>query len=333
MEIPNFADNPNLEAVFKNDKKNTPTGEGSVEQKLNPAFNEELKVKKDKKVRVAGDAKLKDKKNKKVRGVEVATPKSNTTNPFQPKEISYYKEQLPLPTGQSKIYDLLKIGLDPDGIALNQPLTPFEHDSGCETILPLAGSKKKTPNSLIIIPTGERSSLFGVEITEAKLDDFPLKNRPLTAFQTDLLYGAFLGDASLRKKGNLNSTIKFEHSSAQTEWNRYKYNALQPLVGKFSEYSRQYAYAGPDRSFKYTYFTTKTAPVFNIFNDLFYENKKKLIRPELCNYMKSNISLITWYLDDGTRDRTNGFHFATNAFDSNDLYLLQKMLKKNFGLE
>lgn len=106
MDIPNFDDNIGLEGApfLKADKKDTPIDTGSIEQKLHSSFNAVLKDKKEK---------------KKASDSGVATTKSNTNNPFQPKGISDYKEQLYLPTGKSKISDLLKIALEPDGVPSN----------------------------------------------------------------------------------------------------------------------------------------------------------------------------------------------------------------------
>jgi len=78
-------------------------------------------------------------------------------------------------------------------------------------------------------------------------------------------------------------------------------------------------------------FVTVTHNDFAFFRSLFYEGNKKIIRPELANYI-TELSLAHWIMDDGSGDGKYSIRLHTSGFTKEENVLLQDILKSKFGV-
>ena len=78
-------------------------------------------------------------------------------------------------------------------------------------------------------------------------------------------------------------------------------------------------------------FSTKSLSSWNDLQALWYVNGVKVV-PQNIFEMLTPISLAYWVCDDGGKSG-NGFHFATNAFTTEDVQLLINVLQNKFDLK
>jgi len=65
--------------------------------------------------------------------------------------------------------------------------------------------------------------------------------------------------------------------------------------------------------------------------ELFYENKKKVIRDELSRYI-TPLAIAIWIMDDGGK-ASAGLKIATDCFEEEEVEKLIKILKEKYDLE
>jgi hypothetical protein len=153
----------------------------------------------------------------------------------------------------------------------------------------------------------------------------------LTPEQNDLLIGAILGDCYVEKNG-INCRVAFDHSISQLEYVKWKHLMLQPYTTQIVEY------CVIDKRNNQTYnkarFKTLTKPLFNKYHQLFYTNQMKSIPSNIGDYLKTELALAVWYLDDGAlRTDCGGLRLHTNSFSYNEVILLKNVLLKNFKID
>jgi hypothetical protein len=76
---------------------------------------------------------------------------------------------------------------------------------------------------------------------------------------------------------------------------------------------------------------TVTHNEFRFYYNLFYENCKKIIRPEIVNYL-SPLALSVWFCDDGSINKKVNMRFATDGFSKEENEILQEALRLNFNI-
>ena len=85
-------------------------------------------------------------------------------------------------------------------------------------------------------------------------------------------------------------------------------------------------------------FSSKSNELLGTLRSKFYSNHngKKIIPPNIGELLTNPIALAVWYMDDGTLDKRQKYHFnslfATYCFSTKECDLLTKTLKNNFGL-
>ena len=151
----------------------------------------------------------------------------------------------------------------------------------------------------------------------------------LTKRQRQILVGTLLGDGHLELNGRY-SRLRIDHQEKQKEYIFWKASEFLP----FSLSPREVVFG--DKRYKKIYkrwhLSTKSLPIFNKYQKMFYRNRVKII-PENIVELVDNLSLAIWYMDDGFRRRDcKGFYLCTSSFTENEQRALQKMLLAKFGL-
>ena len=152
----------------------------------------------------------------------------------------------------------------------------------------------------------------------------------LTQRQKQILVGTLLGDGHLELNGRY-TRLRVDHYERHKEYVFWMAREFEP----FSLNPR--AIVEKDKRngkiYKRWHFSTRSLPIFSIFQDLFYKGKRKII-PVNISEMMSNLSLAVWYMDDGFRRRdSKGFYLCSSSFTSQEQEILRKMLFAKFGLE
>nr|AMB18962.1 ORF198 [Pseudococcomyxa simplex] len=153
----------------------------------------------------------------------------------------------------------------------------------------------------------------------------------LTSDQHELLIGGILGDCYV-EKSYVNSRVAFVHSILQLEYVEWKHSVLQPYSSQIVKY------CVVDKRTQETYykvrFKTVTNEIFNPYHKLFYANKLKIVPTTIKDYLKTEIALAVWYLDDGAlRTDCKGLRLHTNSFYYDEVVLLRDSLLENFKID
>ena len=159
----------------------------------------------------------------------------------------------------------------------------------------------------------------------------PIKNSLyLTDEQKFLIIGSMLGDGTLRVgDGAVNANLKIEHGLAQQDYVWWKYNILKPLVFTGPKISYRYKENG-DKYAKSLWFRTIRHPEITNFHNRFYENGRKIVPKNIAQDL-NDLALAIWVMDDGSLN-SNRLDISTYSFSESEINLLQKVIKKNFGL-
>lgn len=156
-----------------------------------------------------------------------------------------------------------------------------------------------------------------------------------------LLVGCLLGDAyASQAKGNITGTkFRFKQSGRHKGYLFFLYQFL---------FERGYCTTSGPREYKtilinetkntsntyYGYeFDVFTFSSLNWLYDLFYENGRKVIKPELINYL-TPMSIAFFIMDDGGWvSGSKSVRISTNNFTLEEVELLAHMLKTKFNLD
>ncbi len=153
----------------------------------------------------------------------------------------------------------------------------------------------------------------------------------ITQQQKEILFGGLLGDTCLVPH---NKTFRGSenHSTKQEDYCKYKYNLLQPLVGKF----RYTIVKLHNKEYTQCAFTIRPNIQLENLYDIFYKNfncKKDV---------PHNLSLLTplaisiWFMDDGflvDNGHSQTLGFSTCSFSLEGLQRLQLFLKNTYNIE
>ena len=154
----------------------------------------------------------------------------------------------------------------------------------------------------------------------------------ITTRQDAIIIGSLLGDGCLEKNGKW-TRLRLEHGHIQKSYLVWKYKELKSLVtGKvmtvrYFNKTRKLPY----ESFRMYTFSDKA---LDFYRNKFYLNKKKIIPEDLALLLKHPLSLAIWFMDDGyKRNDCNALRLSTDSFTKDEQYILQSVLKNNFGIE
>lgn len=154
-----------------------------------------------------------------------------------------------------------------------------------------------------------------------------IKKIPFTKEQKEFVVGTVLGDGCIALHGRKNKSCRLMigHCKKQKDLVMWKKAILGNFVNVVSKRidKRQ-------NSIMYN-FNTVTHNDLNAFRKLFYENNKKVIRPEIVNYL-SPLALAVWVMDDGSKCSNYNIRISTDSFTKKENELLQSMIKARFGL-
>ena len=164
-----------------------------------------------------------------------------------------------------------------------------------------------------------------------KLWNKEIQRNPLlliTQEEHDLIIGSLLGDASIRQREK-NSCFRFSHSIKQKDYSTFKKEKLINFnISEFREVKRKIG-----QNFIHAIdFSTKTHPIFNYYQNLFYKNGRKVIANEILNQINPQ-SLVYWICDDGSYDNKQGYIIlCTNSYSLEEHNLMKQFFNERFGL-
>jgi len=170
------------------------------------------------------------------------------------------------------------------------------------------------------------SSVIQQLLVELNIDKNPKKRKyelikrvPFTQEQRDAAIGLLLGQAHVKKHGtSFRLEIKYPESKKELIfW-------IKTIFGNFINVIHKT---------KNNLYSTQTAThnELSFFYKLFYENNKKIIRPELINYV-TPLSLAIWFSDQGEIKNHLTMKFNSNKFYKSENETLQYILKIKFNV-
>ncbi len=146
----------------------------------------------------------------------------------------------------------------------------------------------------------------------------------LSQTQISVIIGSLLGDGYLRIiPGRKNAFLEVNHSFSQKEYVDWKYSILKDIT-----VSAPKKRIIDERRIAYRFYTKQHPEITQLYK-MFYENGVKII-PE--NLQITPLSLVVWFMDDGSKCRTSDVYLNTQQFGHNDQMRLLDILKE-FNLE
>lgn len=152
----------------------------------------------------------------------------------------------------------------------------------------------------------------------------------LTKRQQEVLLGKLLGDGFLEQNGR-NVRLKIDHGGHQKDYVLWLYEEFKSIALK--PYQLLFQDKRNGQVYEHWRFATYSLPILIPWKQLFYEQKRKIISPQITELM-TPLSLAVWYMDDGFR-RTDcrGLYLCTSGYSMEEQYLLQACLSKKFGIQ
>lgn len=154
----------------------------------------------------------------------------------------------------------------------------------------------------------------------------------LTKRQESIIIGTLLGDGCLEQNGK-HARLRLEHGISQKSYLLWKYKELKNVIT--GSVMALHAYHKTNKCF-YDSFRVYTFSdqVIDKYRDIFYSEKKKIIPENIAVFLTDPLSLAVWFMDDGyKRNDCNALRLGTDSFTKDEQYLLQSVLKKNFGID
>lgn len=154
----------------------------------------------------------------------------------------------------------------------------------------------------------------------------------LSKRQKEILIGTILGDGHLEKNG-CNVRLRVDHTENQKNYLEWMYLEFKDFVSSVPRLIKEID-KRTGKIYKRWHFSTYSLNIFNIYRNMFYKGKEKVIPENINEIIKSPLSLAVWYMDDGyKRNDCNALRLSTDSFQLQEQKLLQKCLKNNFGVE
>ena len=163
-------------------------------------------------------------------------------------------------------------------------------------------------------------------------------NDPLTSRQKAIILGNVLGDGHLQiAKNEKSARLRFTHSMKQTEYVQWQYENLTWLCEKVKQPYETTTKSGYSECIAYTSYQNELLRYHKYFYKPTGLSKPKFVKvvPEnLSEYLTDPLSLMVWYLDDGTLRKDGGaVRIATQSFSLEENWILQDCLNKNFNIK
>jgi len=155
--------------------------------------------------------------------------------------------------------------------------------------------------------------------------------------QHSIIVGTTLGDGHLQLAQNQKSArLRCMHRRAQAPYVDWQFNELKSLCNGVKP-----PYATEHHGFPMYEAYTKYSPELKPYHTTFYQPNRfdkpkyrKSIPDELPLILKDPLSLMVWYLDDGTLRKDSGAcRLATQCFNAYEHTILQECLLNNFGIK
>jgi hypothetical protein len=166
-----------------------------------------------------------------------------------------------------------------------------------------------------------------------KKGDYLRKNNHLSDKQKKICYGALLGDSNLHHRDNGQCSFKICHCKKQLGYLEWKKNLLLPFIIQDSPTVDNNNSFGYGSSFIYT------SIVHQDFTDmvgLFYRKiKGKRNRYITMKTLKllNPLSILIWYLDDGTLTIDKEMRLCSNAYSLSEHKTMKSYFWKNYRIE
>jgi len=167
---------------------------------------------------------------------------------------------------------------------------------------------------------------------------------PLTQLQKELLYGTLLGDGSLTatRKGENKFLLRFTHCERQKPYLEFKTKMLASIFqGKLHKSVGNASFGSRKTKFRTAYraHSIYHGDLAQINSILYINVDGKRVKTIGKNYLDllTHTSLLFWYLDDGTVDKSYKGHvgtieLSTNSFTLKEVETMVSVLRKKFSL-
>jgi hypothetical protein len=151
---------------------------------------------------------------------------------------------------------------------------------------------------------------------------------------TQVIMGSILGDGSLSplsRGRDRTSTIDISQNVSKFSYLEWLYK----ILGRVLDLNPIHQKKGFEQMYR---FRSKPSKLLGSLRSKFYSDLdgKKIIPSDIQEIFKDPISLAVWYMDDGTLDKRDKYHFnsclASYCFTFSECNFLKEVLKKNFGL-
>ena len=156
----------------------------------------------------------------------------------------------------------------------------------------------------------------------------------LCRFQKQAIIGVLLGDAYIeRVKITHNSRLRLEQTyPGHSSYLWHLYSVFANLTGNILPKSpTRKLDKRTGKIYESIAFKTRNLSCLNFYQEIFYVNGVKVVPANIAEFL-TPISLAYWIMDDGSINFYGQTVLHTNAFTLNDLEILCKALKDNFGL-
>ena len=160
---------------------------------------------------------------------------------------------------------------------------------------------------------------FNITVKNNKRKFELIKATPFEKRQRELIVGTLLGDGCIAKHGK-DYRLVCGQCEKQKDFLFWKKSELGNFVNKVN---KRIDKRGNSTMFT---FNTVTHNGLKKFYELFYENNKKVVRPEMANYL-TPFGIAVWIMDDGSLNKNVNMRLATDGFSYDDNFVLQGIFK------
>lgn len=148
----------------------------------------------------------------------------------------------------------------------------------------------------------------------------------------EIIIGCLLGDAHIRKTKNNKAYLTFEQSIIRKDYLLYIFSFFV-----FLNYKDPVYYERKDNKYNKIntsiYFRTKSLEEFNLFAELFLNEKGKKIIPNNIEEYLTFRSLAFWIMDDGQQVKKGGVTLCTDNYTLREVNVLRKALENKFNIK
>lgn len=152
---------------------------------------------------------------------------------------------------------------------------------------------------------------------------YHLRRIPFSPRQREFIVGSLLGDGHI--DNGKTKRLVINHSEKQLSYLEYKKSVMSNYVNKLRKNAEQ-----KHRNSVTYNMTSICHQEFNFFHKLFYDNTKKVIRPEIIKYLTPFVMAI-WYMDDGSARKYN-VKISTEGFSKRENEILRDAIYMRFDI-